>query len=1202
MVPYLLLLIFSAGTWIETSQEDFKDGIYERNIFASHRKGGAVEFVFKFDLDRNGYLDLFTAGHYGDSVYIYWGDSDGYQPNRRRSFPIGGGGNCDAADLNGDGYPDFVIAPNRDYFIRIYWGTATGPYPYNYQEFPLPDYKEEACFISDLNKDGYLDIVVAAYDDYEFIIYWGSDQGYNANNSIRLPSNWACHNIEVADIDKDSWLDLCIVNMHGGYNCIFWGSPGGFQDTTLLESFHFDAHGLSVADLDDNRYLDLIFTGCCNYNISYIYWRDSSGYNKVDTLNTDQSYGGSSIADFNNDGYLDIVFHRGWQPGVSLTPCIYWGSSGGYSDTNRTFFGFPMEESGGTTADFNQDGSLDIFCNSYNTGSSYVFWGPDFSNYTALPTVNDHHGMFREFGNVYDRGYYEDYQSSVFDAGGVVGWKTLSWLDSLPPGTDITLSVRSGNTPVPDTSWSGWVSVPNGGQIPANLRSQYIQYQAHLTYTNPSYLPVLWEVRIDYGSSIGVEVMPNQADTVFPGELKSYLYDLANLGDSIDIIDLLVSDTLSWTFALYDTLGNPLGDNNSNGLPDMVINSLDTSRFQIQVQVPDTVLYQARNLFELIGRSSRDTTVTDTAYLNLFVGLVGSLAVYPDQSDSAKAGEIKEYLLYIDNGGNATDTIDLKSYHTRPGWAVLLLDSLYQPLSDHNGNGLVDLPNIPAYGGLDSFRVWVRVPDSEQLYVTDTTIIKAYSGYDTTISDTATLMTYIYGKKTLIIDSSQAGNVDPGAEAIYGLIGRNLGDYGDTVKLSFQTSSGWQVAFYDTSGNPIQDLGLVGPNQAVPFEVGITAPANAPAGFIDTTTVFGWFANDTTVYDSAILWTTVNLLPQLLLFPDQADTGGPGDTLDFNVFVQNLANGSDYCDFTVMSSYPVALLDTSYQPLTDNNSNGKPDIYLNAGETGRVISRVLIPNSAQVGEADTITVLGASGYDPNVTDQVTLIVTVWGVMIDFTVEPDTASRVEAGHTITYPLRLDYAGNVDDVIDLEVVDIDEGWTVELVDSTGQVLTDSDNDGIADLGSISSGLHQFGLEVTAPQWQGLVGEIFKTYLDTVIVHGYASRITEHDSCEVVTTMVPQIDIHNYPNPFHGQTAFIFSLSDDGVVNLKLYNRAGELIRDLIRNKHYNLGIYRVGWDGCNRFGRQCAPGVYLYLFEFKHQGKTDRIMKKALIRGR
>ncbi len=199
---------------------------------------------------------------------------------------------------------------------------------------------------------------------------------------------------------------------------------------------------------------------------------------------TGETYGGSAVADFNGDEYLDILFFRGSTVN-SVMPLIYWGSDTGFSNSNYTAIGFALTSTGGVVSDFNYDSNIDIFCNSYSR-YSYVLWGPSFSNYTGLPCPNDHHGMFREIGNVYNRKYYEDYVSSVFDAGEEVAWGIVDWDDSLPPGTSISFFVRSGNTPSPDNSWSDWDSLGKNDDIPDSLNSRYLQYRARLKYTNPS--------------------------------------------------------------------------------------------------------------------------------------------------------------------------------------------------------------------------------------------------------------------------------------------------------------------------------------------------------------------------------------------------------------------------------------------------------------------------------------------------------------------------------------------------------------------------------------------------------------------------------------------------------------------------------------------------------------------------------------------
>ena len=67
------------------------------------------------------------------------------------------------------------------------------------------------------------------------------------------------------------------------------------------------------------------------------------------------------------------------------------------------------------------------------------------------------------------------------------------------------MRVRAGNTPIYDSTWSNWFIASNGDSIPDSLNAQYIQYMAHLRYTNPAYLPCLFEVRISYDTLTGID-------------------------------------------------------------------------------------------------------------------------------------------------------------------------------------------------------------------------------------------------------------------------------------------------------------------------------------------------------------------------------------------------------------------------------------------------------------------------------------------------------------------------------------------------------------------------------------------------------------------------------------------------------------------------------------------------------------------------
>ncbi|MCK4250753.1 VCBS repeat-containing protein, partial [candidate division WOR-3 bacterium] len=484
-----IVLISFAGNdcvWIETTQADFADGIYERNIYASHLDGGTIEFAPRFDLNNDGYIDLITSDNSGPYVKVYWGSVNGYNQQNVRLFPINRGGGCTSADLNNDGFNDLLVTNWCEGKFTIYWGNETGPNPSDYISFYIGGINTEACYVADFDKDGFLDIVVGENGSNNLMIFWGSSQGYSSQNYLELPGNEPAHNLEVADLNHDGWLDIIFVNKYSTNNCIYWNSEIGFNPAhkTDLPFSGSDRHGCSIADLNTDGYLDIIFTGYYQITQSYIYWGSENGYSvsNYQILIPGRCYGGASVYDFNDDNYLDILYIRGSSYAPNEKPIIYWGSETGFSDANRIEIGdLYLYASGGLVADLNYDGMVDVFLNNYES-QSYIFWGPEFSNYTSLPVNLDHHGMFREIGNVYNREYYEDYISSVFDAAGITDWGVIEWDVSLPCATSMLFWVRSGDSPTPDTSWSDWYSVCNGDSIPDNLNARYLQYKAQLAF------------------------------------------------------------------------------------------------------------------------------------------------------------------------------------------------------------------------------------------------------------------------------------------------------------------------------------------------------------------------------------------------------------------------------------------------------------------------------------------------------------------------------------------------------------------------------------------------------------------------------------------------------------------------------------------------------------------------------------------------
>ncbi len=80
--------------------------------------------------------------------------------------------------------------------------------------------------------------------------------------------------------------------------------------------------------------------------------------------------------------------------------------------------------------------------------------------------------------------------------------------------------------------------------------------------------------------------------------------------------------------------------------------------------------------------------------------------------------------------------------------------------------------------------------------------------------------------------------------------------------------------------------------------------------------------------------------------------------------------------------------------------------------------------------------------------------------------------------------------------------------------------------------------------------------------------------------------------YPNPFRGQVKLDYNLNLGQSMDVYIYNRAGQMVRNYnLTPKHNNYVI----WDGKNNQGKQVSAGIYFVKLETGHKVYTEKIVK-------
>ncbi|GBD86101.1 hypothetical protein BMS3Abin03_00010 [bacterium BMS3Abin03] len=77
-------------------------------------------------------------------------------------------------------------------------------------------------------------------------------------------------------------------------------------------------------------------------------------------------------------------------------------------------------------------------------------------------------------------------------------------------------------------------------------------------------------------------------------------------------------------------------------------------------------------------------------------------------------------------------------------------------------------------------------------------------------------------------------------------------------------------------------------------------------------------------------------------------------------------------------------------------------------------------------------------------------------------------------------------------------------------------------------------------------------------------------------------------NYPNPFNPSTQIKYSVKEQGLVNLKVYDSLGEVVAELV-NQTQPAGTYTVNFNA-----RNLASGIYFYSIEAKDYYKVKKMI--------
>jgi hypothetical protein len=326
------------------------------------------------------------------SVEVFVGDGDGtfQSPNTYTTtgnsaiLPVVG-------DFNKDGKADVLATPG--YTLLFFPGNGDGTLGTPSSTAVAPS-GTEAIVAGDFNGDGNLDVAVGAY--VSAVVAFG-----NGDGTFQTPVSYAlnCYvsSIVAADMNGDGKPDLIAGVSQGGGGgfgaavLLLNDGTGNFTNISTFPLGGWEFEFIGVADFNGDGKNDIVLAsglaevsqGGSDGTISILLGNGDGTMRSAQYVNenpngTDPTVAGAAAAaDFNGDGFQDLIFPSGCGPGDSCTPSgftlLLSNGAGGF----QAPLSFTAPVNGANflaVADFNGDGKPDVAvfnnCDASCTGTS----------------------------------------------------------------------------------------------------------------------------------------------------------------------------------------------------------------------------------------------------------------------------------------------------------------------------------------------------------------------------------------------------------------------------------------------------------------------------------------------------------------------------------------------------------------------------------------------------------------------------------------------------------------------------------------------------------------------------------------------------------------------------------------------------------------------------------------------------------------
>jgi len=243
--------------------------------------------------------------------------------------------------------------------------------------------------LSDLNKDGKLDIVTCNEGDSVTVFFGNRAGGFTAapGGPIRV----AAHLIALGDVNNDGAVDLTATHHdRAGVEVLLGMGDGKFGPAanspfSAHQRSKAHNHGLALNDINSDGNLDITTSNQEDNSLSVLLGNGRGGFSPAagSPFAVGQAPYPHAVGDVNRDGKADIVTPNVRSNNVTV---LLGDGRGGFSPTPKSPFGVASRPYYVAVADVNADGKADLVATHDDIGLITTLLGDGKGDFTQAPT------------------------------------------------------------------------------------------------------------------------------------------------------------------------------------------------------------------------------------------------------------------------------------------------------------------------------------------------------------------------------------------------------------------------------------------------------------------------------------------------------------------------------------------------------------------------------------------------------------------------------------------------------------------------------------------------------------------------------------------------------------------------------------------------------------------------------------------------